>query len=112
MAGRTPEAYRATSKLLPCLPGEPPSFWNEPAIALVPTSAPELVELVPGLRPFDMIAVWHVPIVGEMVARWHEGFDPRTADWYDVRLHECVDAFPSGSHQGLGQSLGIALSPV
>lgn len=73
---------------------------------------PSSCHRVPGIRPFEMIAVWHVPIVGEVVAHWYEGFDPRQAEWFDVHTGQRILAFPSEFDPGIGQSLGQALARV
>jgi hypothetical protein len=80
---------------------------DEPALAVVPTSRPELTDRYQPARPFSRLVVWNIPLVGPVAALWHSGFDPLTARWRDVEGREVRVVLSEGVV--LGESLGGAI---
>lgn len=85
----------------------PLSSWMHPAIRLVPASNVEILDWHPDAIPGCLLAVWHVPLLGPIVAPWYEGFDPATADWRDADRNSVRTQLPNS--EPIGQSLGAAL---
>jgi transcriptional regulator with XRE-family HTH domain len=91
-------------------PTEQPAWWNGPAIALIPAARPDIVSFNPKPRPFSPLAVLHVPLLGPVVAPWHDGFDPHGATWRTLSGEEMNLTPPEGGLDG--ETLGQALARV
>jgi hypothetical protein len=80
------------------------------AITIVPAALPAHTELHPQARPYCRLALLQVPILGPVVAPWHEGFVPDTAQWSDLTGKPVRTAYPDGTM--IGQTLGQAITRV
>jgi hypothetical protein len=92
------------------LPTKLPGWWDDPHISLVPASRPEIASLHPEARPFSRLAVTQIPLAGPVIAPWHEGFDPSSADWRDLFGRPVREQLPDG--MWLAETMGHAFSRV